>query len=209
MGRFHGGFACAAALVMMLAMIVLVAPRASAYSNVIQWQVGFSGNFDVPSSPMGTGGFWGWCVFGGSNGSRELGTLGTTADCKVANYFRPTVGVPNNPILVSYDITTWAIGTGSAFCLSPKTPCFFFTAGTVTLQGPGAALIPPTGVPTGVPIPLKFPCPALVGLSSPPPIDLSSLAMTPCDSGIPAMPGHFSFHPIPGISIQIQVTKIG
>jgi hypothetical protein len=29
-----------------------------------------------------------------------------------------------------------------------------------------------------------------------------------CDTGIPAVPGHFSFHPIPGVEFNVQVNKL-
>ncbi|HYS00840.1 MAG TPA: hypothetical protein VET82_00645 [Candidatus Eisenbacteria bacterium] len=60
----------------------------------------------------------------------------------------------------------------------------------MTLSGPGV----PTGIPAHVPIPFPFPnvgCPPMV-----------------CDTGIPAVPGHFSFHPSPGVEFNVQVNKL-
>jgi hypothetical protein len=67
-------------------------------------------------------------------------------------------------------------------------PDFLITGGTVELSGPGAAI---TGFPTGVPIPIPSPCPPMI-----------------CDTGIPAVPGHFSLHQGPGVEFNIQVTKL-
>jgi hypothetical protein len=36
----------------------------------------------------------------------------------------------------------------------------------------------------------------------------TSLANSPCDTGIPAIPGHFNLNS-PGVELQIQVTHIG
>ncbi len=201
MGRLRGLFVGGLALVMMLAMVVVITPRASAYGNAVQWQIGFSGNFDVPTSPFGTGGFWGWCVFGGSDGSSAVGTTGTTADCQLTFYFRSGVGVSNNPFHFSFDVTSWLIDTGGRFT-PPGVPSFFLTGGTVTATGPGPSI---AGIPTGVAIPLSIVC---VPNPSPPP-GLSPLAGSLCDTGNPASPGHFSFNPVPGVNIEIQVTKVG
>ena len=62
---------------------------------------------------------------------------------------------------------------------------FLVTSGTLTLSGPGAP------GPTGIPIPIPSPCPGFI-----------------CDTGIPAVPGHFSFHPGPGVELNIQVNKL-
>src|SRR5713226_1856681 len=75
---------------------------ALAYGSTDQWQAGFAGTFVSQSS--GVSGFWGWCAFGGSNGSTAVGTTGNTADCQVENYFFTTkLGAPLNPFLFTVD----------------------------------------------------------------------------------------------------------
>jgi hypothetical protein len=191
-----------AATTLLVAIFVLstfaIAPVSHAYGKD-QWQIGFSGNFHVVGSSINAG-FWGWCAFGGSSGSSAIGTTGTTGDCEQASYFGKTVGALNSPFHASFD-GPWVISTGSRNCLSSSTPCFFFTAGTVEVTGPGAASL---GVPTGVELPLASIC------GSPP------APGSPCDTGLPAIPGHFSLSgtfPGPGGStistnVQIQVTQL-
>jgi hypothetical protein len=169
--------------------IFAAAPSALAYGNTEQWQAGFSGtcssNSVCPFGPVparGATGFWGWCAFGGSDGSSAVGTTGKTADCQLTTYFGP-----GTTFHVSFDITGWVIQAGSPFA-PPGVPDFLITGGTVELSGPGAAS---TGLPTGVPIPIPSPCPPMI-----------------CDTGIPAVPGHFSFHPSPGVEFNIQVNKL-
>jgi len=165
----------------------IATPSAMAYGNTDQWQVGFSGTcssqapscFGMPPPAIGSTGFWGWCAFGGSNGSADVGTVGSTADCQLTTYFGPA-----SALHISYDIKSWVIQAGSPISLG--LPDFLFTSGTFRLNGPGV----PAGVPAGVPIPLPTPCPAML-----------------CDTGIPAVPGHFSFH-APGLELNIQVNKI-
>ncbi len=192
MKRFRSLLACLVGLVAVLGIVVGVAPGARAYGNNTQWQTGFSGNFGTSS------GFWGWCAFGGSSPD---GLSGSFADCQIANYFfKPITGL-QDPFEVDFSATSWVIATGSAFCPS-SIPCFFLTGGTAVIQGPGAKVLSILfGVPVGVPFSLSIPC----GSSSVP----SSLAGSPCDTGVPAMPGHFSFRPVPTVHIEIQVTKIG
>jgi hypothetical protein len=172
--------------------ILASAPSALAYGRADQWQAGFSGTCsNNPSCGLGPNmhgatGFWGWCAFGGSNGSAAIGTTGTTADCQITSYFGS-----GSSFHVSYNVTAWVIQPGSPF--SGGLPDFLFTSGTLTLSGPGAAS---TGFPSHVPIPFPFGppingCPAFI-----------------CDSGIPAIPGHFSFHPFPGSTFELQVTKV-
>lgn len=166
--------------------VVVSAPSGLAYGNADQWQAGFSGTCsNNPSCGLGPNmhgatGFWGWCAFGGSNGSAAIGTTGTTADCQVTTYFGS-----GSTLHISYNVSAWVIQPGSPF--SGGFPDFLFTQGTVTLSGPG---VPPF-LPSHTPIPFPSPCPPFI-----------------CDSGIPAVPGHFSFHPFPGQSIEIQVTKL-
>lgn len=166
---------------------VLAASPALAYGSSDQWQTGFAGTFN---SSAGNFGFWGWCAFGGSSAS---GTTGTTADCQIANYFSGR-GAPLNPFQVSFDVNSWLIAPGSAF-LPPGVPGFFFTGGTAELTGPG--------VPPGVPARVPFPLAAVCNFTDAP----ANLIGSPCDTGIPAVPGHFGFTG-PGFEIQIQVTKV-
>ena len=176
-------------LTMTLATLGILANASSAlaYGSSDQWQAGFSGTCSSQSScpfgPVptnGSSGFWGWCAFGGSNGDSTVGTTGTTADCQVTTYFGPA-----SSFHIDYNVTAWVIQPGSPFSLG--LPDFLFTSGTVTLAGPGA----PPGVPLHVAIPFPNPCPPFI-----------------CDSGIPAVPGHFSFHPSPGVELNIQVTNL-
>jgi hypothetical protein len=183
---------------MVVAMLgVAAATPALAYGSSDQWQSGFAGTF---ITPQGAFGFWGWCAFGGSNGSSAVGTTGTTADCAMSNYFFSTrLGEPLNPFQASVDANSWLIATGSAF-LPPGTPGFFFTGGTATVVGPGAQILHAIfGVPVGVPFPISDVC----NFSNVP----TSIIGSPCDTGIPAAPGHFGFTG-PGFEIQIQVTKV-
>jgi hypothetical protein len=179
--------------------ILANAPSALAYGNTAQWQVGFSGTCSTsaafcPFLPPGvTGvrnGFWGWCEFGGSDGSSTVGTTGTQADCQVTTYFGATTGQPTNPFHIAYDIKGWVIQANSPFVIPPGDNDFLLTSGTVTLSGPGV----PPGIPVHVPIGFPFPdgsCPPMI-----------------CDTGIPAVPGHFSLHPTPGAEFNVQVTKL-
>ncbi len=167
---------------------------AQAYGNNTQWQVGFSGNCANPiycsvfGFPSGfTGGFWGWCAFGGSNGASTVGTVGTQGDCQFSVYVTPPGTHATNPFHISQDITSWNIGLGTKFG-NPSVPSFFAPSGTVEFTGPGSFF------PTGVPIDVSLVCPALGFV---------------CDTGIPAVAGHTSFHLAPGVALNIQVTHIG
>ena len=166
--------------------LFVAAPSALAYGSADQWQAGFSGTCSSQSScpfgpvpQQGAFGFWGWCAFGGSNGSSSVGTTGTTADCQVTTYFGP-----GSTFHIKYDVTGWIIQATSP--LTGGLPDFLFQTGTIELSGPGAP--GPTGIPIPIP-PAPF-CPLVV-----------------CDSGIPAIPGHFSLHS-PGAELNVQVTKL-
>jgi hypothetical protein len=177
---------------------------ASAYGSIDQWQIGFAGTF--VSQTGGASGFWGWCAFGGSNGSSDVGTTGTDGDCHSENYFFTTsLGQALNPFQFTEDIKGWIIGTGSPL-VPPGVPSFFVTAGTAgspstfEVTGPGAKILHALfGVPVAVPFPASMVC----DFSNVP----ASLVGSPCDTGIPAVPGHFGFTG-PGFEIQIQVTKL-
>jgi hypothetical protein len=167
--------------------ILANAPSALAYGSSDQWQAGFSGTCSSQSScpfgptpATGASGFWGWCAFGGSNGSSAVGTTGNTADCQVTTYFGS-----GTSFHIDYNVDGWVIQASSP--LTGGLPDFLFTSGTVTLSGPGT----PPFLPQHVAIPFPSPCPIFV-----------------CDSGIPSIPGHFSFHPSAGVELEIQVTKL-
>jgi hypothetical protein len=167
------------------------APSALAYGSNTQWQTAFSGTCSsnasfCPFGPPGVhNGFWGWCAFGSS---APDGQSGTAADCQITTYFGPA-----SSIHIAADVTNWTINTGSLF-LPPGVPGFFLTAGAgrleITGPGPLPPFLPPS-VQKGVPFAIPNPCP--------PPI---------CDTGIPAIAGHFSFHPTPGVELNIQVNKL-
>lgn len=170
-------------------LLVGTASSAGAYGSADQWQAGFSGTcssqancsvFGGPTPVVGATGFWGWCAFGGSNGSTAVGTTGTTADCQVTTYFGPA-----SSLHIDYNVTGWVIQPSSP--LTGGLPDFLFTKGTVTLSGPAV----PPGLPSHQPIPFPSPCPAFI-----------------CDSGIPSIPGHFALHPSPGVELNVQVTKL-
>ena len=178
-----------------------ITPATLAYGSGAQWQIGFSGTCNVAPAcaffgfpPGFTGGFWGWCEFGGSSGSSAVGTTGTSGDCQITTYLNAPGTHATNPFHISQDVTSWMIATGSAFVL-PGTPSFFITGGSLELTGPGAP------GPTGVTIPLAAVC----NLSN---IPTSLIGNPACDTGIPAVPGHFSQHPVPGLELNIQVNQL-
>ena len=182
------------------ALLTMGIPAVYAYGNNTQWQVGFSGTCNVAPvcaalfgfPPGYTGGFWGWCAFGGSSAD---GATGTSGDCQITTYLNAPGSRATNPYHVSEDATSWEIAKGSFF-LPAGVPGFFITGGSLELTGPGAP------GPTGVTIPLAAVC----NLSNPP----ASLIGNPaCDTGIPAVPGHMSLHPAPGVELNIQVNRIG
>jgi hypothetical protein len=175
---------------------VLAAPEASAY-GVEQWQIAFSFNCNSPvaGDVCNNFGFWGWCTFGGS---------GTTGDCQITIYdFSGKLGLPTfGPTHLNIDYTGWTIGTGSNFLpTQPTLPAFFATGpGTVTLTGPGASIL-------GNIFPSSFTCPAT-------PTPSQNFI---CDTGIPAVAGHYTYSQIPlfpfvpaqpGLHFNVQVTQL-
>lgn len=167
--------------------ILANAPSALAYGSNTQWQAGFSGTCSSQSScpfgpppARGASGFWGWCAFGGSSVD---GMTGTSGDCQLTTYFGPATSFH-----ISFDGRGWAIRTGSQFVFPPGAPDFQFTDVTVEATGPGARLM---GIPTGVPFTFTDPnCPPMI-----------------CDTGVPALAGHFSYH-ARGVELNIQVTHL-
>jgi hypothetical protein len=183
-------------LVLVLTALWLFGSTSSAlaYGNTEQWQIGFSGSCNNTSfcgpgpGVPGAFGFWGWCAFGGSSGSEAAGTTGSTADCQFTTYFR-TTGVTNSPVHISFDVSRWVILPPGVPFAPPGVPTFAFTSGTFEVTGPGAGTggLPPAGMVVSLP----NPCPPQL-----------------CDTGLPSIPGHYSFHPVAGVEFNIQVTKL-
>ncbi len=148
---------------MMLAMAVVVAPGARAYSKAT-WQAAFAGTtaipcarfpsvclfFGIPTTSTISNGFWGWCDFVGVS-------TGTGGDCEVSNYFHIS-GLVSVTCTTSIDVTGWTTGPSTFF---PPPPLgFFITSATVTnspssvvcngLFPPGAFSAPPA-LDTGIP----------------------------------------------------------
>lgn len=183
MNKLTGLLTVTVAAILLLAPVL---PSAHAYGNTAQWQIGFSGTCNVPTMcgpPGGTGtfGFWGWCQFGGSSGSTDAGTTGTSGDCQVTVYARPDVGTPINPTHIKIDITSWIVAA------SPMAPpgtsgTFHILQATLECTGPGA---------TGPVTPFS-------GCGLPP----------GGDTGAPPNPGHYASHPFPGFHINVQVNQL-
>src|SRR5207253_1581364 len=165
-----------------LLFLVAATSSASAYGRADQWQTAFSGTCSSqsacpfgPAPSKGASGFWGWCAFGGSDGSSAVGTTGTTADCQITTY-----SGPGTTFHISYDVTNWVIQSGSPF-VPPGAPDFLVTSGTLTLSGPGAP------GPTGIPIPIPSPCPGIMRYPELPP--------RPRTLPLPPRPGGETNHP--------------
>ena len=181
----------------MLAPLLFVVVPVNAYGRE-QWQTTFSFNCNSPVTFCQGFGFWGWCAFGGS---APDGLGGTTGDCQFTVYnFNGKLGFPAfGPTHFSVDYKSWVIKTGSgSFPTRPDLVSFFGT-GTVTARGPGVNVLFPHAS-----FPVAFGCPSL---------PLFFL----CDSGIPAVPGHYTWSDIPiipfipaqpGLEYHIQVTQI-
>lgn len=170
----------------LLAFAGFASAPAHAY-GAAQWQVTFS--FTCNASACAGLGFWGWCDFG-NNGS----------DCQITNYnFKGAFGIPAfSAFHISQDIQSWHIATGS-FGLPAGMPSFFADSGTVVFSGPGAVAL---GLPTNTRIPFVPLC--------------SHGLFFLCDTGIPAVAGHFTLNtiplfglsPQPGANYEVQVTQI-
>src|SRR5437588_11281205 len=79
-----------------LLFLVAATSSASAYGRADQWQTAFSGTCSSqsactfgPAPSKGASGFWGWCAFGGSDGSSAVGATGTTPDCQSTSHSGP------------------------------------------------------------------------------------------------------------------------
>ncbi len=171
-------------------------PAANAYGQE-QFQIGFSFNCNsaVAGNVCNGVGFWGWCTFGGG---------GTTGDCQITFYnFNGVLGLPAfGPAHLSIDYTRWTTGTGSfALPTQPSLPGFFaMGAGTSILTGSGANILQAL-------FPSSFTCPST-------PVPSPNFL---CDTGIPAVPGHYTWNQIPflpflptqpGLHLNEQVTQI-
>lgn len=178
----------------LLAFAAFVALPAHAYGHA-QWEVTFS--FTCSASPCAGFGFWGWCDFGGSAAD---GLSGTSGDCQITNYnFNGAFGIPTfSPFHINQDIHSWHIATGSVD-LPHGMQGFFADSGSAEFLGPGAGDV---GLPTQTPIDFIPLC--------------SHGLFFLCDTGIPAVAGHytlstiplFGLSPQPGIHYNVQVNQL-
>src|SRR2546422_3943494 len=167
-----------------------------------QWQIGLSFNCNAPVSFCAGFAFWGWCAFGGS---------GTTGDCQFDIYnLKGSLGPAYGPTNFAVDYSGWVVGKGSVLIpAQPTLPAFFASgSGSVTVRGPGADAF---GLSSGVPT--AFTCTPSPGAT---PVPLSPALFFLCDTGIPAVAGHYSYNMIPlfpflpaqpGIHYDVQVTQ--
>ena len=171
-----------------------------------QWQATFSGNFTNPTTGQ-RGGFWGWCDFAGSASD---GLSGTSADCQLSVYMFNGGGASNGGLFHA-DIQGNSWNVQPSTMGGPPANDFFVTSGTATVTGPLVVTVLKSGgpVPPGCTVsgdtatcPLSFW--SAIGLISP-------------DTGIPAVPGHFSLAKAlemlglelpPGSHVNVQVTRI-
>ncbi len=198
--KLRGLFVIGLASVMVLAMAIVGSSGARAYNNQIQWQIGFSGTFTNVSGGPGTSGFWGWCVFGGSNGGTTVGTVGTVANCVLTEYFGVGPGFTANTFNIQFDVNKWSINGTTAFPIPGVSAYFVLLGGSVRAEGPGPKAM---GIPTGVQFPLLPVCASMERTGS--------LLGTLCDTGIPAVPGHIAFQGFmfgAHVAVVVQVTKL-
>ena len=167
-----------------LAVLGAAAQPAAAYGHngsLDVWQIGLSMNCNNPSvCGEELGGFWGWVVF-----TRDPATGETDADAELTGCGHMVRA--GGPGLAGADHFSaeaeWIIGPGSA---GPQT--FLLTGGTMTFTGHGTPQTVPITNDDG-------------SLTTP---------QNPMDTGIPAVPGHYSTAEIlgltaPGVAFQIQV----
>ncbi len=168
---------------MMLALAVVVAPGARAYSKAT-WQAAFAGTFVFPGALIGvpggaaSGGFWGWCDFVGL-------TAGTAGDCEVSNYMNiafpsSSLGVVTVACLLAINVDGWTTGTFDTFTVN---------SGSVTVSPSSTeciALVTGMGLPVGT-------------------------ITAPLDTHIPVAAGHFNTNQaifaLPG-QFQMTVTQV-
>lgn len=138
-----------------------------------------------------------WCDFGSSAAD---GLSGTSGDCQITNYnFNGAFGIPTfSPFHINQDIHSWHIATGSAD-LPPGMTGFFADSGMAEFAGPGAGAV---GLPTSTPIDFVPLC--------------SHGLFFLCDTGIPAVAGHytlttiplFGLSPHPGFHYNVRVNRL-
>ncbi len=165
----------------MLAPLLVAIVPVHAYGRE-QWETTFSFNCNHPVSFCQGFGFWGWCAFGGS---APDGFSGTKGDCQFTLYNRNgKLGFPAfGPTHFGVDYNYWVIHTGSSDL--PTSLVSFFGTGTFTARGPGASVLFPSAS-----FPIAFACP--------------SVPFFLCDTGIPAVPGHYTWSQIPFLPIPAQ-----
>jgi len=167
-----------------LAVLGASAAPAMAYGHngsLDVWQIGLSANCNNPSvCGNELGGFWGWVVF-----TQDPATGETDADAELTGCGHMVrAGGPGLAGAGHFSVEgEWAIAPGSAGAQT-----FFLTGGTMTFTG--------HGTPTTVPLTNDD-----GSLTTP---------QNPFDTGIPAVPGHYSTAEIlgftaPGVAYQIQV----
>ncbi len=188
-------------LIATMSLLFATVPAAHAYGPE-QWQIGFSFNCNSPVSFCAGFAFWGWCAFGGS---------GTTGDCQFSIYnLKGNIGPAFGPTNFAVDYTGWVVGKGSVqIPTQPTLPAFFATGpGSVTVRGPGAPVL---GLSSGVPT--AFTCNPTPGAT---PVPLSPELFFLCDTGLPAVAGHYTYSMIPlvpflpaqpGLNYNVQVTQ--
>jgi hypothetical protein len=197
-------FATLASAMLALSMFASAFTIAHAYGPA-QWQAGFSGNFTNPTTGQ-RGGFWGWCDFAGSASD---GLSGTSADCELAAYMFNGAGANNGGLFqASIQGTAWNVQPTT---MGPPGNDFFVTSGTATVTGPLVVTV----LKSGAPVP---PGCTVSGDTATCPLSFwASIGLITPDTGIPAMPGHFSLANIaeilgieipPGTHIDVQVTQI-
>jgi hypothetical protein len=158
---------------------------ASAYGHngtLDMWQVGMSFNCDNRAlCGDQLGGFWGWAQF---TRDPATGDTDADADAQLTGCFHSAPGVgAAGAQHFAVDAPGWIIQPGSA---GPQT--FFLTTGEMTFTGHGQPVTVPLTQDDG----------SLVAPAN------------PLDTGIPAIPGHYSTSELmgfsaPGISANIQV----
>lgn len=157
---------------------------AAAYGNngsLNVWQVGLSANCNNPSAcGPELGGFWGWVVF-----TADPATGETDADAELAGCGHMVrAGGPGLAGAGHFSVEAeWIIQPGSVGAQT-----FWLTGGTQTFTGHGTPVTVPLTNDDG-------------SLTTP---------ANPFDTGIPAVPGHYSTAELlgfsaPGVAYQIQV----
>jgi hypothetical protein len=200
------GFLALISLLALLSSLALI-PAANAYGKS-NWQATFSGNCNNATHCGGTtSGFWGWCSFGGGTS-----TGGNNADCESSNYAHGSLCATLPPpgcidVHISISGSAWDIEPS---LFAPGVNDFFITAGYQTISGPTIVQALAQGL-LNLPVP---PC-SIKGESITCPISVFELAgIYSPDTGIGAVPGHFSSNTCfdgisaPGCHYNQQVTLL-